>query len=87
MAPRSEDPQLARSTRSFRDSGAGIALVGLTIAGAGGLIALLGALVLDVLVGIGAMVATLGAVVTVVGVVLLLVALVTNRMAHHRPFA
>lgn len=87
MAPQPDDPQLMRNTRSFRESGAGILLVGLAIAGVGGLIALLGALVLDALVGIGAMIATLGAVVAVVGVVLLLVALVTNRMAHHRPFA
>lgn len=87
MAPQPDDPQLQRNTRSFRDSGAGILLVGLAIAGVGGLIALLGALVLDTLVGIGAMIATLGTVVAVVGVVLLLIALVTNRMAHHRPFA
>ncbi len=87
MAPQPDDPQLVRSSRSFRDSGAGILVVGLAIAGVGGLIALLGALVLDALVGIGAMIATLGTVVAIVGVVLLLVAFVTNRMAHHRPFA
>ncbi|MBB4663548.1 hypothetical protein [Conexibacter arvalis] len=87
MAQEPEDPQLERSTRSFRDSGGGIVLVGLAIAGVGGLIALLGALVSDWLVGVGAMVATLGAVVVAVGIVLLLIALVTNRMAHHRPFA
>lgn len=76
-----------RSTRSFRESGAGILLAGLAIAGVGGLIALLGTFVLDALVGIGAMIATLGAVVAMVGIVLLIVALITNRMAHHRPFA
>lgn len=85
--PDRDDPELERNTRSFRDSGAGILVVGLAIAGVGGLIALLGTVVTDWLVGLGAMVATLGAVIAVVGVVLLLVALVTNRMAHHRPFA
>lgn len=62
-------------------------LVGLAIAGVGGLLALLGTLTADTLVGVGAMIATLGAVTAAVGVVLLLIALVTNRMAHHRPFA
>lgn len=82
-----EDRELARAKRSFRDSGTRVLLVGLALAGVGGLIALLGTFVSDWLVGVGAMIATLGAVVAVVGLVLLLIALVTNRISHHRPFA
>jgi len=51
----------------------GVFLVGLAIAGVGGLLALLGTLTTDTLVGAGAMIATLGAVTAAVGVVLLLI--------------
>jgi hypothetical protein len=82
-----DDPKLARDARGFRLSGARILLIGLAVAVVGGLLWLLGQALGDVLAGIGGMIATLGGVAAVVGLVLLGISAVTNRMAHHRPFA
>lgn len=85
MAP--VDRHLARSSKSFRGSGAGILLVGLAIVVLGGVIALIGALTSETLTGIGAMIATLGVVALIVGVALLAIAAVSNRLAQRKPFA
>jgi hypothetical protein len=82
-----EDPQLQRSSRTFRASGAHILLLGGALAALGGVIWLVGTGTADWLKGLGNMLAWLAVAPTVLGLVLLVTAGVSNRASKHKPFA
>jgi ABC-type uncharacterized transport system permease subunit len=81
------DPALGRTTNRFRFSGATFLLLSGALAGLGALVYLLGTATATWVEGLGVVFMSIAVAPTILGAVLLVIALATGRASERKPFA